>query len=282
MAKKSEEEKLAKDRMVRLFRKKKLIIALIILFLLLSLIVGIVTYYGLSTGGFTIDVNEELNGIGIVLKDDPDHEGKQNLNATELKNVQPISQPEVNEYLVLNKNGEYTSAAGNYVGYTFYLSNAGGKVCNVEAALKIVTNTNDVASAARFWVFVSKGVEETSKNDDGGIHTSFVPEVEDKTGVIYKKKESSEEKEKEYQNNIMNYGYKDTTDFIGDDSIIYNQKMLDFKPGDSYKITIILWLDGNDPDCVAYEDENGNNVGIYKGKLKIGMSFEAYREELLA
>lgn len=276
MAKKSEEEKLAKDRMVSLFRKKKLIIALIVLFLLLSLIVGIVTYYGLSTGGFTINVNDELNGIGIVLKEDPNAEGKQNLNATELKNVQPISQPEVNEYYVLNRNGEYTSNGGNYVGYTFYLSNVGGKVCDVSAALKIVTNTNDVASAARFWVFVSKGVET---ND--GTTTSFTPAQVDSKGTIYKKKESSEEKEKEYQNSIKNYGYKDCKDFTGEDSNIYTDKFLDFKPGDSYKISIILWLDGNDPDCVAYEDENGNSVGIYKGKLKIGMSFEAYQEELL-
>lgn len=276
MAKKSEEEKLAKDRMVSLFRKKKLIIALIVLFLLLSLIVGIVTYYGLSTGGFTINVNDELNGVGIVLKEDPNAEGKQNLNATELKNVQPISQPEVNEYYVLNRNGEYTSNGGNYVGYTFYLSNVGGKVCDVSAALKIVTNTNDVASAARFWVFVSKGVET---ND--GTTTSFTPVQVDSEGTIYKKKESSEEKEKEYQNSIKNYGYKDCKDFTGEDSNIYTDKFLDFKPGDSYKISIILWLDGNDPDCVAYEDENGNSVGIYKGKLKIGMSFEAYQEELL-
>ena len=263
MAKKSEEEKLAKDRMVSLFRKKKLIIALIVLFLLLSLIVGIVTYYGLSTGGFTINVNDELNGVGIVLKEDPNAEGKQNLNATELKNVQPISQPEVNEYYVLNRNGEYTSNGGNYVGYTFYLSNVGGKVCDVSAALKIVTNTNDVASAARFWVFVSKGVET---ND--GTTTSFTPAQVDSKGTIYKKKESSEEKEKEYQNSIKNYGYKDCKDFTGEDSNIYTDKFLDFKPGDSYKISIILWLDGNDPDCVAYEDENGNSVGIYKGKLK--------------
>ena len=276
MAKKSEEEKLAKDRMVSLFRKKKLIIALIVLFLLLSLIVGIVTYYGLSTGGFTINVNDELNGVGIVLKEDPNAEGKQNLNATELKNVQPISQPEVNEYYVLNRNGEYTSNGGNYVGYTFYLSNVGGKVCDVSAALKIVTNTNDVASAARFWVFVSKGVET---ND--GTTTSFTPAQVDSKGTIYKKKESSEEKEKEYQNSIKNYGYKDCKDFTGEDSNIYTDKFLDFKPGDSYKISIILWLDGNDPDCVAYEDENGNSVGIYKGKLKIGMSFEANQEELL-
>ena len=276
MAKKSEEEKLAKDRMVSLFRKKKLIIALIVLFLLLSLIVGIVTYYGLSTGGFTINVNDELNGVGIVLKEDPNAEGKQNLNATELKNVQPISQPEVNEYYVLNRNGEYTSNGGNYVGYTFYLSNVGGKVCDVSAALKIVTNTNDVASAARFWVFVSKGVET---ND--GTTTSFTPVEVDSKGTIYKKKESSEEKEKEYQNSIKNYGYKDCKDFTGEDSNIYTDKFLDFKPGDSYKISIILWLDGNDPDCVAYKDENGNSVGIYKGKLKIGMSFEAYQEELL-
>ncbi|MCR5705901.1 MAG: hypothetical protein K6G48_03765 [Acholeplasmatales bacterium] len=278
MAKGNLSEKLAKDRMVSLFRRKKLIVTLIVLFLLLATTIGLVTYYGLSTGGFTINIDDELSGMGIVLKESVDGEGDQSLNAPEYSDAQPISQPEVNEYFVLNNDGGYTSNAGNYIGYTFYLGNTGTEACDIETTFKITENTRDVASAARFWVFISHGTEE-----DGQL----VYSTKDTTGTIYKKAESSEENEEAYQAAIANMSYKDTVDWNADysedddENIIYNTTFLDFNPGEDYKISIIMWLDGNDPDCVAYYGENNERMGIIEGKLKIGMSFEAYHESLV-
>lgn len=280
MAKDNLSEKLAKDHMVSLFRRKKLIATLIVLFLLLATTIGLVTYYGLSTGGFTINIDDELSGMGIVLKESVDGKGSQSLNAPEYSDAQPISQPEINENFVLNTDGGYTSSAGNYIGYTFYLANTGGKQCDVETTFKITENTRDVASAARFWVFISHGTEEDGK-------LVYFEDSHDKTGTIYKKAESSEENEEQYQASIANMSYKETVDWNkdysskDDENIIYHTAFLDFNPGEDYKISIIMWLDGNDPDCVAYYGDKGERMGIIEGKLKIGMSFEAYHESLV-
>lgn len=280
MAKDNLSEKLAKDRMVSLFRRKKLIATLIVLFLLLATTIGLVTYYGLSTGGFTINIDDELSGMGIVLKESVDGEGERSLNAPEYSDAQPISEPEIIESFVYNNDGGYKSSAGNYIGYTFYLANTGGKQCDVETTFKITENTRDVASAARFWVFISHGTEE-----DGQL----VYTTKDTTGTIYKKAESSEENEEYYKNAIAGSSYHTdrTVDWNADysskddENIIYHTAFLDFNPGEDYKISIIMWLDGNDPDCVAYYGDKGERMGIIEGKLKIGMSFEAYHESLV-
>ncbi len=280
MAKDNLSEKLAKDRMVSLFRRKKLIATLIVLFLLLATTIGLVTYYGLSTGGFTINIDDELSGMGIVLKESVDGEGERSLNAPEYSDAQPISEPEIIESFVYNNDGGYKSSAGNYIGYTFYLANTGGKQCDVETTFKITENTRDVASAARFWVFISHGTEE-----DGQL----VYTTKDTTGTIYKKAESTEENEEYYKNAIAGSSYHTdrTVDWNADysskddENIIYHTAFLDFNPGEDYKISIIMWLDGNDPDCVAYYGNNNERMGIIEGKLKIGMSFEAYHESLV-
>ncbi len=277
------DEELAKDPMVSLFRKRKLIIALIVLFLLLATTIGVVTYYGLATGGYTINIDKELQGMGIELKESYNAEdGIDHLEAPEYKSSEPISQPEIIESWVYNNDGGYTSSAGNYIGYTFYLCNVGTRECGVESTFKIVENKKDVASAARFWMFISKG-----SAIDGELVLSDI----DTEGVIYKKKESSEEREAEYNKNYNSdekpNGYKKQVNWnenyttSDDDSVIKTTIWKDFKPGDAIKITIIMWLEGNDPDCVAYEDEKGVRQGILGGSLKIGMSFQAYHDELL-
>ncbi len=277
------DEELAKDPMVSLFRKKKLIIALIVLFLLLATTIGVVTYYGLATGGYTINIDEELQGMSIELRESyKDENGTNQLEAPEFQKAEPIMQPQVNECLAYNNDGGYTSSAGNYIGYTFYLCNVGNNECDVESTFKIVENKKDVASAVRFWVFVSEGSEK-----DGEL----VLDTIDTTGTIYKKKESSAEIEdkynKSYNNETKPNGYQQQVNWnenytdADDENIIKTFIWEDFKPGDAKKITIIMWLEGNDPDCIAYEDENGVRQGILGGSLKIGMSFQAYHDELL-
>lgn len=337
MAKATSTKELAKDPMVSLFRRRKLIITLIVLFLLLAVTIGLVTYYGLSTGGFTINVDDELSGMGIVLKGDENGvngDGERSINAPELSEVNPISQVEINEYLALNSDGGYKSDAGNYIGYTFYLANVGSKKCDIKTTFKVIENTRDVAAAARFWVFISKGTEE--EKDGSKI---FKATEEDTTGTIYKKTESTKERHDSYIIDTCGWGgysaktkltaeeYTDQKTVIEEnnyfvtqngedyytydysvptvnwntseesyddthvrnwaegvsskDNIILEKKFLDFNPGEDYKITILMWLDGNDPDCEAYYGENGERVGIIEGKLKVGMSFEAYHDSIL-
>ena len=53
-----------------------------------------------------------------------------------------------------------------------------------------------------------------------------------------------------------------TTEFVSE-SIIARQQMAGFAPGDVTKYTVVIWLEGNDPECVD---------NILGGEFKIDMS----------
>lgn len=284
-------EKLAKDPMVSLFRKRKLIITLIVLFLLLATAIGLVTYYGLSTGGFTINIDKELGGYGVVLKESLEGDGERSLNAPEFSDgSSPIAQPQINEYYIIDQDGATVSNAKNYIGYTFYLCHEGNKKCDIETTFKITSETKNVGSAARFWLIISKGEynDDEEKYEYAPIN-DYLDAEENKVydGTIYKRSESEMDEEtlKKYNEALKNENYYDTVNWDQEDSdnqkIVFNNVWKDFKPNEHYKISIIMWLEGNDPDCEAYRDENGAAQGILNGSLKVGMSFEAFHEKLV-
>ncbi|MGM9972174.1 MAG: hypothetical protein ACI35W_07175 [Anaeroplasmataceae bacterium] len=238
------------DKSVSLFRKKKILIILLIIFLLLSATIGVVTFYGTSTGGFTISVPDDLSGIGISLyeKIDDPNGARQVLTGNLLANAQPIEMGSVNKYPIINSGGgRYESKAGDYIGYTFYLKNEGTEVCNIDATLNITSVTRNVDSAVRFWVF----------------------EGDDTEGIVYKKYEDPA--------NETHYTFEKLhTVKTFTDMTIFTETIKTFKPGDVIKYSIIMWLDGEDLDCT---DEGENSIS--GGSIKIGMSFSAYDEKII-
>ena len=57
----------------------------------------------------------------------------------------------------------------------------------------------------------------------------------------------------------------DTTAFLSDTHVLSNT-IEGFKPGDVDKYTVVIWLEGNDPECV--DDIRG-------GVVKMSMNFKA-------
>ena len=53
-----------------------------------------------------------------------------------------------------------------------------------------------------------------------------------------------------------------TTEFVSE-SIIARQQIADFAPGEVTKYTVVIWLEGNDPECLD---------NILGGEFKIDMS----------
>lgn len=242
---------IANDKAVSLFRKRKLLVALLSVFLLLCVVIGLVTIYGLNTGGFTISVNDELSGLGIALFDDEADTGlgKQRLNGSLLSKAVPICQPEINEELVRNKDGSFKSRAGDYIGYTFYLRNVGEKTCNIDHSFKITKVSRNVENAIRFWVFYGDEAD----------------------GTIYKK---ADENEEAYVDTVFG-SYKETSNFEGKD-LICTRTFMDVAPGDQIKISVIMWLEGEDPDCVDFGKKS-----IAEGSIKVGMGFSAWDEKII-
>ena len=117
----------------------------------------------------------------------------------------------------------------NYIAHTFYLKNVGTLDINYQADIKIVDVQKEADEAIRVKVY---------KN---GESTLF----------------AKQQKE-------LNIPEPDTTPFYSIDKVM-SQEYLDFKVGEVDKYTIVVWLEGNDPECV---DE------IIGGRVKLEMNFK--------
>lgn len=71
-------------------------------------------------------------------------------------------------------------------------------------------------------------------------------------------------------NSYTNEPEKDTLPFYSKDEAVLEQRK-DFKPGNIDKFTIVIWLEGDDPDCID---------NILGGEIKMHMEIrEEHKEE---
>ena len=118
----------------------------------------------------------------------------------------------------------------NYIAYTFYMKNMGENEVNYTTQIDIHAVTKEADNAVR--VMVIKNGEET---------------------VYAKSQKGSNEPE------------PDTVAFLSETQVLKNTTV-GFKPNDVDKYTVVIWLEGNDPECVD---------NIRGGVVKMSMTFKA-------
>lgn len=118
----------------------------------------------------------------------------------------------------------------NYIAYTFYLINAGDDTLTYNGKMNIDSVKGGVDEAIRVAVYKNgeKAVYGKTKSDGSGIESDCDYEFESST-------------------------------------VIMTTKTTEFEPGAKDKYTVVIWLEGNDPDCLD------NIVG---GTIKLGMNFK--------
>ena len=165
---------------------------------------------------------------GLTLSETPDYDKSiATLNADVLYDMTNISGEDLPANLD-NINGAHNG--DNYIAYTFYLINSGNDTVAYEGEMTMDNITLGVDEAIRIAVYIN------------GERTVYGKTKSDGTG-----KESDCDKEFELSTAVM------TT------------KNDNFKPGAKDKFTIVVWLEGNDPDCLD------NIIG---GTMKLGMNFK--------
>ncbi len=192
-------------------KKAKIIIGVIFLFLMLFFVVLSLAYNG---GAFTVTLDPNFHtetGIAIYT-DEVKREHVRRLYAKELKFMDNISI----EWLPKNykdfEGGDHNG--DNYIGYTFYVDNQGQEVQRYWYAMYIDDVIKNVDEAIRFMVIL---------NDEVKVYAKANP--------------------------ITSEAEKGTVKFYRNDMPIL-EKRDNFKPGDIDKITIFVWLEGDDPECV--------------------------------
>ena len=192
-------------------KRSKIIISIVFLILALIFIILSLAYNG---GSFTITLDSNFHtesGIAIY-SDEVKKEHVRRLYANDLKFMDNISI----EWLPKNYK-EFTGGShngDNYIGYTFYVDNQG-------------------TENQSYWYAVY--IDDVIKNVDEAIRIMIV--VNDEVKVYAK------------PNPITGEAEKDTVKFYKN-SIPVMENRNNFKPGDIDKITIFIWLEGDDPECV--------------------------------
>ena len=174
----------------------------------------IVLNFVYNGGKLSINLEKDLvEKKGIVLYDDSlDKNISRKLFATDLEYMDNIS---IN-WLPANIDSEAEGShnGDNYIAYTFFLENQGEETIN-------------------YWYTVF--IDDVIKNVDEAIRV-----------IIYK---NGEKNVYAKINEDKNEPEKDTIPFH-DEEIIVVEKQENFKPGDIDKFTMVVFLEGDDPDCV--------------------------------
>ncbi len=215
------------NRKKRLKRTKRIGLIIFVLMTLTFIVLSII-YKG---GRFVITLDNNLAlESGIVLYDNSEaRDSKRRLYADEIKFMDNISIKWLPKDIHNEKDGSHNGQ--NYIAYTFYVENDGKRIINYWYEIIIDDVIKNVDEAVRIMVY---------HNGERTVYAkinSHTKEPEPETKPFYEK----------------------------DDDIAILESRKDFKPNDVDKFTIVIWLEGDDPDCVN---------AIIGGEIKLHMNIK--------
>ena len=191
----------------------------------LALLYAVTVLYS-KYGSFTVTVNKFDNvRYALTLSETPEFsDPTARLNCKASEEITNIDGKSLPKDLDMI-NGEHNGK--NYVAYTFYCKNAGEESVTYEYQLYIANMTLDIEKAVRVRLYVNGEYKDYARTRCDGTG----PEP-------------------------------DTVEFFSE-SVIVREQIADFAPGDVTKYTVVIWLEGNDPECLD---------NILGGEFKIDMS----------
>lgn len=213
-------------------RKKKAvrflkIIILILLLLLLLLYIVFSLIYNNGSFSVTLDRNLYIKN-GIIIYDDPDYKVfRSELQAETMPFIDNIKYTWLPENLDTRSDGSHNGE--NYVAYTFYIENLGDEI-------------------ADYWSEIV--IDDVIMNVDEAIRIR-----------VYKNSESTT-----YAKVAYNGNPEPGTVAFTSDTLVARNHVQNFSPGDRNKYTIVLWLEGSDPECTD---------NILGGEFKVHMDFKS-------
>ena len=213
----------------RHFVLMRILALLVIILILLVSIAYAISYFYDKFGSFTVKVNKyDMVHQGLTLSETPDYERSNAvLNANIVYDMTNISGEDIPPN-VDKINGSHNG--DSYIAYTFYLINSGDDTISYTGEMNIENVTKGVDEAVRIAVY--KNGEKT---------------------VYGKTKSSGAGKESDCDSEFLS------------SSVVMRTSGDKFKAKDKDKYTVVIWLEGNDPDCVD---------DIIGGTLKLSMSFK--------
>ena len=201
---------------VRDYRVNIRLLSLILAMLLVVIaVIYIVAVLYRNTGRFSVYLDKyEMKEYGLSLSESRDLTHMQShLNARIAEEMTNITDTDISENVDMI-DGEHNGR--DYIAYTFYLQNAGEAefACDYDVVFSNVTNGLDEAIRLRLYVDGVPTTYAKTRSDGGGAEPG-------------------------------------TTEFYSG-NVMANGRIDGFAPGDVTKFTVVIWIEGNDPDCIDW------------------------------
>lgn len=211
-------------------RRKNVMLKIAVVVLTISVLL-LLLFYGFANfadtlGNFTIKIGRETDKTGITLSNDEAFTNPTNrINADAIEKMSHFTETWLPQDIDEIDGGHNGK---DYIAYTFYLKNIGEVDIKYLAEIKIVD--------------VEKGADEALR----------VKVYRNGESTLYAKKQKG-----------LDIPEEGTTPFYSIDKVM-SQPVDDFEIGEIDKYTIVVWLEGEDPECI-------NN--IIGGKVQLEMHF---------
>lgn len=203
-------------------------VLVVVLIAIVSLVYAISYFYD-KFGSFTVKIDKyDMVQQGLSLSETPEFDRTvSRLNADIVYDMTNISGEDLPDNID-RINGSHNGA--NYIAYTFYVSNAGKDTVTYSGEVFMEKITGNIDEAIRVAIYKNgeKTVYGKTKSNGGGIEKDCDKEFSSASIVSYEKHEN-------------------------------------FSPNAQDKYTVVIWLEGNDPDCTD---------DIVGGQLKMGINFK--------
>lgn len=213
-------------------------------------------------GHFTINMSDGLFREGFVLSETADFANPTtHLFCTPAENIPCISISHLPEDLD-TIDGQHNA---NYFAYTFYCRNEGESTVGYDWQVNLNSESKNLSSAC--WVMIfedGKMLFYAKRNTETGEAEALPSFGDDSRGYIRRPLEEFNRKPSEQYKVITDrngYSYNRVvpTPFAAD-TVVAVGAQEEVAPMDVHKYTVVIWLEGDDPDCT--DELIGGHVGM--------------------
>lgn len=212
-------------------------------------------------GHFTINLDGELFREGFSLSETKDFENpSMRLFAQPAEDVPCISVTDLEEEVILQDGQNNT---GSYFAYTFYLRNEGESTVDYSWQLRLNSESKNLSDAVWMMLFQDgKMIFYAEPRDDGTQEA--LPSFDDNSrGYTDRPLYDYAADPSQYETITTDSGrtyYRLIPHSFESFEVVDSGMETDVAPMDVHKYTVVIWLEGDDPDCT--NDKIGGHAGM--------------------
>ncbi|MBP5242285.1 MAG: hypothetical protein J6Z36_01165 [Clostridia bacterium] len=219
------------DKRIKLLRISSIAI---VVSLILLLLFAWFTFYGSRVGSFVIRIDGS-NNIQLALSKREDlSDAASRIVVDSLDGQSDGTYDDVDRNIAKSAVGAKNDASRRYMAFSFYLLNRTTHAIDYTMSIDVLEVTGDLISILRVMI-----IEDDNPKEENTIYAVPEATLEDQRLL--------EESFRIYQNTF--YATEDILPTDGQYTKIMEKNVLDFEGGGKKKYTVVMWLEGNDPQC---------------------------------